>query len=103
MNFRDHPLMAYKSCMKTWPPLWSSVGGDKKDWPKGEVGTLQQAWLHDELDTCLFLFIEYNGHHYTGSMYFDDIGFCYEIDRVLKSNLGRPLKEIGDLELSHLL
>lgn len=62
---------------------------------------LREAWLHDGLDTCLFLFMEYNGHRYTGSMYFDDIGFCYEIDTVLKSNLGRSIKEIGDLDLAH--
>ncbi len=45
MNFRDHPLMTRTSGMKTWPPRWSSTGRDKKDWPRGEVGTLQQAWL----------------------------------------------------------
>jgi hypothetical protein len=47
--------------------------------------------------------MEYNGHHYTGSMYFDDIGFCYDVDMILKSNLGRSMKDIGDLDLSHLL
>jgi hypothetical protein len=103
MNLRDHPLMTRRSGMKIWPPLWTSTRKDKKDWPKGEVGTLQQAWLHDGLDTCLFLFIEYHGHRYTGSMYFDDIGFCYDIDTILKANLGRPIKEIGDLDVSYLL
>jgi hypothetical protein len=103
MAFRDHPLMTRRSGMKSWPPLWSSTRKDKPDWPKGEVGTLREAWLHDGLDTCLFLFMEYHGHRYTGSMYFDDIGFCYEIDAVLKSNLKRSIKEIGDLDLAHLL
>ena len=36
-------------------------------------------------------------------MYFDDVGFCYDIDTIPKSNLGRPIKDIGDLNLSHLL
>jgi hypothetical protein len=103
MAFRDHPLMIRRRGMKSWPPLWSSTRKDKTDWPKGEVGMLCEAWLHDGLDTCLFLFMEYNGHRYTGSMYFDDIGFCYEIDTVLKSNLGRSIKEIGDLDLANLL
>ena len=103
MEFRNHPLMTRRSGMKIWPPLWSSTRKDKKDWPNGEVGPLQQAWLHDGLDTCLFLFIEYNGHQYTGSMCFDDIGFCYDTDTILKSNLGRPIKEIGDLDVSYLL
>jgi hypothetical protein len=47
MNLRDHPLMTRRSGMKTWPPLWSSAGADKKNWPKGEIGTLQQAWLRE--------------------------------------------------------
>jgi hypothetical protein len=47
--------------------------------------------------------MEYNGHHYTGSMYFDDIGFCYDIDRILNFNLGQSMKEIGDLDLAYLL
>jgi hypothetical protein len=103
MAFRDHPLMTRRSGMKTWPPLWTSTGQDKRDWPKGDAGTLREAWLHDGLDTCLFLFMEHRGHRYVGSMYFDDIGFCYDIDRVLKSNLGRSIKEIGDLDLAYLL
>jgi hypothetical protein len=103
MAFRDHPLMTRRSGMKTWPPLWTSTRQDKTDWPRGEVGTLQQAWLHDGVDTCLFLFMEYKEHLYTGSMYFDDIEFCYEIDRILKANLGQSIKEIGDLDLAHLL
>ena len=103
LAFRDHPLMTRRSGMRTWPPLWSSMRGDKSTWPKGEVGTLRQAWLHDGLDTCLFLFMEYDGSSYTGSMYFDDVGFCYEIDSILKSNLGRPINEIGDLDLAYLL
>src|SRR5690242_20853668 len=65
MAFRDHPLMTRRSGMKSWPPIWSSTRKDKTDWPKGEVGTLREAWLHEGLDTCLFLFIEYHGHRYT--------------------------------------
>jgi hypothetical protein len=103
LNLRDHPLMTRRSGMKTWPPLWSSTGQDRKDWPRGEVGTLREAWLHDGLDTCLFLFIDYNGLRYFGSMYFDDVAFCYEVDALLKSNLDRSIKEIGDLDVTHLL
>ena len=58
MAFRDHPLMTRRSGMKSWPPLWTSTRKDKTDWPKDEVGMLREAWLHDGLDTCLFLFME---------------------------------------------
>ena len=53
-----------QSGAKTSPPRWSSTRRDKKDWPNGEVGILRQAWLHYGLDSCIFLFIEHNGHQY---------------------------------------
>ncbi len=103
MKLRDSPLVTRKNGIKTWPPPWSSTRRDEKDWPTGEDVTLQQAWLHDGSDICIFLFIEHNGHQYIGSLYFDDLASCYEVDGLLKSNLGRSIKEIGDLEVLRLL
>jgi len=104
MKLRDHPLMTRRSGMTNWPPLWTSLTRDKSQWPTGEVGILQQAWMHGQLDNCLFLFIE---HHqsgfYTGSMSFDEAGFCDQLYRLMKSKLGRSIKEIGDLDLSYTL
>jgi hypothetical protein len=36
-------------------------------------------------------------------MIFDDVPFCQEIYRLLKSHVGHPIKEIGDLDLPHTL
>jgi hypothetical protein len=36
-------------------------------------------------------------------MGFDDARFCCQIFTRLKSNVGRPIKEIGDLDVSHTL
>jgi hypothetical protein len=80
--------------MKTGAPHWSPTHKD------GEVGTLEQALLHKDLDSYLFLFMRYNGVIYMGSMYFDDIGFCDEVDTILKGNVGRSIKEIGDFDVS---
>jgi hypothetical protein len=103
MKLRDHPLMTRKSGMKSWPPLWTAMTRPKSQWPKGEVGTLQQVWMHGTLDNCLFIFIEHQGFFYTGAMYFDDPGFCAQMYSLMKSKLGRSVKEIGDLELSYTL
>jgi hypothetical protein len=51
----------------------------------------------------LFLLIRHEGFRYMGSMAFDDPAFCYEIYRLLQSNVGRPIKDIGDLDLSYTL
>jgi hypothetical protein len=34
-------------------------------------------------------------------MYFDDLVFCHPISAILTSKIGRSLKDIGDLDLSH--
>jgi hypothetical protein len=36
-------------------------------------------------------------------MGFDDATFCCQIFTLLKPNVGRPIKEIGDLDGSHTL
>jgi hypothetical protein len=38
-----------------------------------------------------------------GSVHLDDPAFCYELFTLLKSNVGRSIKEIGDLDLSSTL
>ena len=38
-----------------------------------------------------------------GFMGFDDPSFCSDIYRLLKSNVGLSIKEIGDLDLSYTL
>ena len=38
-----------------------------------------------------------------GFMSFDDLAFCSQIHILLKANIGRPLKEIGDVDLSFTL
>ena len=77
MKLRDHPLMTRRSGMKSWPPLWTTLTQHKNQWPTGEVGVLQQAWMHGTLDNCLFLFIEHNGSFYTGSYVLRRCGILY--------------------------
>ena len=38
-----------------------------------------------------------------GAMRFDDDAFCQEIYALLQSQLGVSIKEIGDVDVSHLL
>ena len=103
MELRDHPAMTHRRGAKTWRPHWIAVTRKKSEWPTGEVGVLQQVWLHGELDNCLFLFIENHGGFYTGAMYFDNPSFCNQLYNLLMAKRGRSIKEIGDLDLSHTL
>ena len=95
--------MTRRSGFKTWPPVWTTTHHDKDDKPIGEVGSLEDVMMSDLIDNKVFMFIEYQGLRYMGFMGFDDPPFCHEIYRLLKHNLGRSIKKIGDLDLSYTL
>ena len=103
MKLRNHPFMTRQSGAKAWPPRWTTTRQDEHEMPIGEVGILQRVWVDEVLDTFVFMFIEYNGLRYTGTMYFDDPRSCDEIYSLLKARIGRSITEIGDLDLSYML
>ena len=98
MQLRDHPLMVRKSGFKNWPPLWTMTHHDRNDNPTGEIGTLQQVLTSELLDNKIFLFIQFQGFRYMGSMRFDDLAFCSQVHTLLKANIGLSIKEIGNMD-----
>ena len=104
MKLRDHPLLkrsnSYSSC--GWPPIWTNTRPDPNDKPQGEIGNLQQVLRRQDLAEILFLVIQYQNRRYMGAMRFDDDAFCQEIYALLQSQLGLSIKEIGDVDVSHL-
>jgi len=89
--------------MKSWPHSGLPRAKIKQTGQRAKLECYARPGCTMDSIPASFFSWKYNGHHYTGSIYFDDIGFCYEIDTVLKSNLWRSMKEIGDLDLAHLL
>ena len=63
---------------------------------------LQQVLRRQDLAEILFLVIQYQNRRYMGAMRFDDDAFCQEIYALLQSQLGLSIKEIGDVDVSHL-
>jgi hypothetical protein len=95
--------MTRKSGLCSWPPNWTTTHHDQNDKPTGEIGTLQQALKNDLFNHRIFIFIDYQGRRYMGSMASDDEKFSSEIYSILKNYIGYSLKEIGDLDLSYTL
>jgi hypothetical protein len=97
--------MTRKSGICTWPPLWTTIHRDRNDRPRGEIGVLTQVVMNDlpEMNTKVFMFIEYSGFRYMGLLIFDDAQFCHAIYTLLQSNIGRSISEIGDLDVSFTL
>ena len=82
---------------RNWPPVWVGQGGAPR--VTGEVGILKDAFVDVRRDTRCFLFMENDGHGYIGTLEFDDKRFCPILVAVLKRHLGKPLQEIGNLNI----
>ena len=103
MRFRDHPVLERRSGIILWPPQWSNVYQAKEHWPHGEIGTLEDVWMHKLLDRCVFLHMKDDVFLYIGALYLDDRDAAMMIYHFLKSVVGRSIAEIGYLDISHLL
>jgi len=103
MQLREHPLMSYRG-LPNWPPVWTWMAGERKHSPKGEVGILQDVMLSTigAQNRC-FLIIEHDQATYMGCLLFDDIAFCRQLYDQLQGYCRRTIREIGDLDLGHLL
>jgi hypothetical protein len=102
MTLRDHPLMIRKSGFVSWPPHWQAVGLKRGNTP-GEVGILEDVSMNDFIPNKIFLAMEHMNERYITVLAFDDEMFTKQIYPLLVQNIGRSIREIGDLDLSHLL
>ena len=107
MQLRDHPLMSHRG-VRNWPPTWTKTSGSSRAVPgqtlRGEVGILEQILLSkiEPFNRC-YLLITVRYMTYMGTLVFDDAVFCRQIAGLLQQNCGKPIKEIGDLDLSFTL
>jgi hypothetical protein len=78
-------------------------GGGKQKIIRDEVGILRYIHAYGQASTKCYLVIEHEGTHYVGALLFDDATFCHQITNLLRQNIGRAIKDIGDLDISHTL
>ena len=101
MQLRNHPLMLYRG-RRNWPPAWTWSGIGLNERPRGEVGSLHDIQIF-KVDNRIVLLMAHNDVPYIGCLRFDDAGSYRRIGAILRRQVGRPIKEIGDLDLSALL
>jgi hypothetical protein len=100
---RDHPLFTHRE-VRSWPPVWTWVGGSDNKRPKGEIGILKDVTPSNiEPANKCFLYIDHQGSSYVGCLLIDDTAFCREIVELLLANRNRTIAEIGGLDLSYTL
>ncbi len=100
MELRKHPRM---TCLgrPNWPPEWKGPYGPDNPLPRGEVGILirvEPASSTLRTPHCIVV-IQWNHQEYFGSLYFDEEDFLQEIVALLRNCLGRPIAEIGSLDI----
>ena len=80
-----------------WPPEWTiSAQG------LGEAGVLQEVHLRNDLKPALIsLVANHSGDIRQGIMVLEDPGLLKNVYHQLKQHLGRPLTDIGNLEIHY--
>jgi hypothetical protein len=99
VKLRDHPLMIRNV---TWPPQWQAVGASNCS-VQGELGILQDASMHRLITNKICVTMAHLSYRYIAVLAFDDEMFTKQLYPVLLKHVGSSLREIGDLDLSHLL
>jgi hypothetical protein len=94
--------MSYRG-LPNWPPVWTHGYSTEVKTARGELGVLKHVMIHDQIPTKCFLIVEHEAERYTGCLLFDDASFCRQMQTILEAYLGRPIKDIGDLDLNHTL
>ncbi len=89
--------------MNSWPPVWVNTRTVPVKKISGEVGTLTRTAFFPDTPKRLFLIMETENARYMGCLVFSEVGFCQQLNEILQTNAGRPIIEIGDLDLSYTL
>ena len=102
MKLRDHPLMSYRGS-KNWPPVWTRARGNVVKTVTGEVGILTYVHSNAQSSSRCYLIMDYEDETYVGTLIFGDQAFCKQVTDLLKLHLKRPVKDLGELNMSHTL
>ena len=81
--------------MPMWPPEWGIL-----DQGVGEEGVLANVQFRSDLTpACIFVVANYHGDIRKGIIILEELGSLGILYQKLKENIGKPLTEIGDLEI----
>jgi hypothetical protein len=96
MKLRSHSSLCYRG-FQSWPPVWTREFGPET-FPSGEVGVLEDVH-RSVLENQCYLVIQYNGSRYVGVLQCEDGKFFERVYRCLSKGRGKPIHELGELEI----
>jgi hypothetical protein len=97
MKLKDHPHMQYHN-LPNWPPTY--LTGDYRQETIEEFGILRGVTLDTSMSNRCFLMVEMQGCGYVSWLKFDNSAFRARFVNTINVHLNRPMKEIGELEVS---
>jgi hypothetical protein len=102
MQLRDHPDMSYRG-VRNWPPMWMLKRDHSVRALMGEAGVLKFVRSNSRMSNKCFLVIDFEEELYISTLIFNERAFCRQISNLLCEHIGRSIKKIGDMDVSHLL
>ena len=69
----------------------------------GEIGILKYVFMRHGPATKCFLVIDHLNETFVGILQLDDQNFCAKVSDLLRGYVGRPVRDIGGLDVSNLL
>ena len=98
MELRDHSILKVTDGINWWPPFWTN---DQKR-VRGELGTLVKAEFRPYLPTLILMWIRHEGEDFIGAHVRNEV-LCRQLHALIAQNIGRTIKQIGDLDVGFLL
>lgn len=94
MKLRDHPAIT------SWPPTWRAMSGSHEHRCPGESGILTNVGLSKvpPVSIC-YLTVESEEESFTGALVCKGPLACRRMFEFLTQHIGKPITEIGELEL----
>jgi hypothetical protein len=86
-----------------WPPIWIETRPRTYAKVTGEIGTLTYVYSNPAAMNRCTLVIEHEAKTYVGTLTFNNEAFCKQVCELLRLKRSRTIKEIGDLDVNHML
>ena len=99
MRLREHSGL-HRNGGPGWPSSWIKIAGPGEHCITGEPGILNRATL-SRLDppTACYLEVEIESSTYMATIVFEQPEFCRRAYVILRANIGKPISEIGDMDV----
>ena len=96
MKIRDLKRKSGETHVSVWAKGWTSAFAGADKFSVGEVGLLKSL---RRVGTRLGLTIEHEGREHFGSLEWDAPPSLDAVEKVLRDNIGKTIKAVGDLDV----